>query len=304
MTASSSAASVELVEVSPRDGLQDHSSVVPTEVKVELIRRAAVAGLRRVEVCSFAHPRVVPQMADAEAVVAATADLASGVRRIGLVLNERGLDRALDCGIDEINVVVLATETFSRRNQGVSVAESVAVWQRIAGRAAAAGLPASVTVSAAFGCPYEGEVVADSVLAVVDQVAAGAPTEITLADTIGVAVPDQVASLVGAARSATGRPIRLHLHDTRGTALANGLAGIAAGATALDASLGGLGGCPFAPGATGNVATEDLAWALGRSGIATGVDPALALDAARWAVDAFGAPGGHLAGVAPFPPAA
>jgi hydroxymethylglutaryl-CoA lyase len=293
-------ATVELVEVSPRDGLQT-GDVVATATKVELIRRAVAAGLRRVEVASFAHPTRVPQMADAETVLAAVADVPDLVRTT-LVLNQRGLDRALAAGVDEVNVVVLATEAFSQRNQGVSVEEAVAAWLAIGRRAEEAGLRAGVTISAAFGCPYEGEVDPRRVLELAERLQEAGPAEISLADTIGCAVPTQVGDLVAAVLDRTGTPVRCHLHDTRNTAVANVVAALSAGATALDASIGGLGGCPFAPRATGNVATEDLVYALERMGVATGVDLDATVGVAAWLEASLGRPvGGSVARAGGFP---
>jgi hydroxymethylglutaryl-CoA lyase len=273
--------SVSIVEVSPRDGLQNEDAIVATADKLALIGTLAASGLRRIEAVSFVHPKRVPQMADAEAV-------ASGLPRgavswIGLVLNERGLDRAIAAGMDEVNVVVVATDTFSRRNQGVDTAEAIAAWSRIALRARAAGLRTTVTIGAAFGCPFEGEVPSERVRSVVAGVAAAEPDELALADTIGVGVPAQVRELAGvAAAEAPGIPLRWHFHNTRNTGYANALAaaGLATAAgtpVALDASAGGIGGCPFAPNATGNIATEDLLYLLHRSGFETGVDVAALL---------------------------
>jgi hydroxymethylglutaryl-CoA lyase len=269
---------VEIVEVGPRDGLQNEDVLVPTAQKVAYIERLVAAGLRRIEATSFAHPRRVPQMADAEQVMARVPRL-DGVSYIGLVLNERGFDRAVNAGVDEINVVVVATETFSARNQGLSVADSLASAARICGRAQAHGLPVTVTVAAAFGCPFEGEVDAEQVADVVRRCADGGATEIALADTIGVAVPRDVNRLVGRVREDVGIPLRIHLHNTRNTGYANALAAIDAGVGVLDASSGGIGGCPFAPAATGNIATEDLAYLLERSDVETGIRPGALLDA-------------------------
>jgi hydroxymethylglutaryl-CoA lyase len=273
-------ASVELVDVAARDGLQT-GPVVPTEVKVALLRRLAAAGVRRVEAVSFAHPAKVPQMADAEAVLDATRDLTDLVR-CALVLNERGLDRALAAEADEINVVVVASNTFSQRNQGVSTAEAAAAWAAIGRRAAHEGIRAGVTLSAAFGCPYEGEVDPARVLALAEQLAEAGPCEIALADTIGAAVPTQVADLVAAVSEATGLPLRCHLHDTRNTGVANAIAALQAGAVTIDAAVGGLGGCPFAPRSTGNTATEDLVWAFERMGVDTGIDLDALVATATW----------------------
>jgi hydroxymethylglutaryl-CoA lyase len=273
---------VEIVEVGPRDGLQNEKTLLPTEVKAELVRRAVGAGLRRIEVVSFVHPRLVPQMADAEAVVAAvTADdfLPDGVDRnevtyIGLVLNERGLDRALDAGVDEINVVVAASETFSRRNQNTSVAAMLDAADAIAARAGEAGIGRSLVVSTAFGCPFEGEVPPDAVLTIAERALRAGYDEVAVADTIGVGVPRQVQELVAGIRGLAGGDVvrlRAHFHNTRNTGYANALAAAENGIGALDASLGGIGGCPFAPNATGNIATEDLDYLLTRSGWTTGL---------------------------------
>ena len=273
---------VEIVEVGPRDGLQNEDTLVTTEGKVELVRRAVAAGIRRVEVTSFVHPGRVPQMADAEEVCAQVRDV-PGLSSIGLVLNERGLDRALAAGVDEVNAVVVATDTFGQANQGQTTREGVEVWARIADRAREQGTRVSVTIAAAFGCPFEGEVspdrLRDVVAAVVD---AAAPDELALADTIGVGVPADVTRRVALTQELTGdTPLRCHFHNTRNTGLANAVAAVAAGVSALDASTGGIGGCPFAPAATGNIPTEDLLYLLHRSGIDTGVDVAQVIDTAR-----------------------
>ena len=271
---------VTIVEVSPRDGIQNERAVLPTATKLDLIGRAAAAGLRRMEVASFVNPARVPQMADAEAVCDGLPDVARP-GAIGLVLNERGFRRALDAGVPEINVVVAASDAFSRRNQGCTSLEGVAAFGAI--RAAApSGLRVSVTVSTAFGCPFEGEVPVGRLARVVEACAAHGPDEIALADTIGVATPRDVAERAAAVREATDATLRLHFHDTRGTGLANAWAGLEAGVRVLDASLGGTGGCPFAPGATGNIATEDLVYMLERAGVATGVDLDRAIRAAAW----------------------
>lgn len=293
-------ASVELMDVAARDGLQT-GPVVPTEVKVELLGRLAAAGVRRVEAVSFAHPEIVPQMADAETVWEATDDF-TGLARSALVLNERGLDRAIAAGVDQINVVVLVTDAFSRRNQKMSSAEAVAGWHRIAARAHEAGIAPGVTLSAAFGCPYEGEVDPARVTDLARQVARAAPFEVALADTIGAAVPTQVESLVAAVGEATDVPVRCHLHDTRNTGVANAVAAVRAGAVTIDASVGGLGGCPFAPRATGNTATEDLVWAFERMGVATGIDLDALIATAEWLDTQVSEPvGGKLTRAGVFP---
>jgi len=261
---------IEIVEVGPRDGLQDEPAIVSTEDKIAYIQQTVRAGIERVEVASFANPKRVPQMADAEAVIARLAD--TRLRPIGLVLNERGLDRALAAGIGEINAVVVVTDTFSRENQGMSTAEATAMWKRVATRAHEAGVRAGVTLSAAFGCPFEGEVPSARVIEIAKAVADAGADEIALADTIGAAVPTQTEDLVAAVAEATGVPMRVHLHNSRNTGLANAVAAIRGGAQALDASTGGIGGCPFAPGATGNIATEDLVHMLEHMGVSTGAD--------------------------------
>jgi hydroxymethylglutaryl-CoA lyase len=268
--------SVSIVEVSPRDGLPNEAVPVHTDDKLALIETLVAGGLRRIEATSFVNPKRVPQLADAEAVAAR---LPRGqVSWIGLVLNDRGLDRAIAAGLDEVNVVVVATDTFSERNQGVGTAEGIVAWQRIAARAKAAGLRTTVTVAAAFGCPFSGEVPVDRVREVVAACLQAQPDELALADTIGVGVPAQVRALAGvAAAEAPGVPLRWHFHNTRNTGYANAItaADLAGDApVALDSSVGGIGGCPFAPDATGNIATEDLVYLLGRSGYDTGVDVA------------------------------
>jgi hydroxymethylglutaryl-CoA lyase len=298
-------ASVEIVEVGPRDGLQNEDVVVDTATKVSLIERMLDAGVRRVEATSFVHPERVPQMADADAVMAAV-PRDRGASYIGLVLNERGLDRALAAGVDEVNVVVVATETFSQRNQGVGVDGMLDAWQRIARRSRDAGLRTSVTISAAFGCPFEGEVPAQRVVEIAARAATAGPDEIALADTIGVGVPPQVTGLVRAVRGEVGGiPLRCHFHNTRNTGFANVVAALDAGVAALDASVGGIGGCPFAPAATGNIATEDLIYLLDRMGITHGVDLELASRTAEWIGDQLGSTvPGLLSRAGPFPPAA
>lgn len=294
--------SVEIVEVSPRDGLQAEDVVLSTDDKVALISRAVAAGVRRLEVCSFVNPKRVPQMADAEAVLAALPER-SDVTYIGLVLNQRGLERAVAAGMREINAVLVCTDTFGQRNQGAGVDSAVEAFTAIAAGAREAGIRVSATVSVAFGCPYEGEVPVSVVADVAARAAAAGADEIALADTIGVAVPADVASRIAAARAVVGDvPLRAHFHNTRNTGLANAWAAVEAGVRVLDASLGGVGGCPFAPGATGNVPTEDLAYLLARSGIDTGLDLAALVDVVPWIEDRLGkrVPG-LLSKAGPFP---
>lgn len=279
---------VTLVEVGPRDGLQNEATVVSTDAKVGYISRLVAAGLNRIEATSFVHPRLVPQMADAEDVMARV-PRPNGVSYIGLVLNNRGLDRAIGAGVDEANIVLVATETFSRRNQGMGIEEALASFERTASRALAAGLRVTATIGASFGCPFEGEVATEQVVRIVRRAAAAGAQEIALADTIGVGVPQDVHRLVCAVREVTELPLRFHFHNTRNTGYANALAAIEAGAAALDASSGGIGGCPFAPNATGNIATEDLSYALRRSGIETGVRLPALVDAASFIGEQLGA---------------
>ncbi|HWW59068.1 MAG TPA: hydroxymethylglutaryl-CoA lyase [Sphingopyxis sp.] len=272
---------VEIVEVSPRDGLQNEAQIVATADKVELIRRAVAAGVQRIEVASFVDPRRVPQMADAEAVCAGVAEV--DAIKIGLVLNRRGAMRALATGVDELGAVVSASDGFGIANQGRSSDESVADAIAILDLAREHGRRAQVTISAAFGCPFDGEVAAERVADIARRLAAAGPIEIALGDTIGVAAPGHVVKAMRAVQAAIpGLPIRCHFHDTRGTAVANAWAALTEGAATLDASIGGLGGCPFAPGASGNVATEDLLFALHRSGVETGVSLADMVETSHW----------------------
>ncbi|MDL9938191.1 hydroxymethylglutaryl-CoA lyase [Gordonia sp. ABSL1-1] len=274
---------VQLIEVGPRDGLQNEQKLLTVDEKVELIVRAVDAGVRRVEAVSFVNPKRVPQMAGAEEVLAAV-PRRDDVSYIGLVLNRRGLDRAVAAGVDEVNVVVVSTEEFSQRNQGCSVAEGISAAIDIVRDARAAGIASTVTIATAFGCPFSGEVESAWIGKIIDQlVSAAPPDEIALADTIGVGVPAQVRALAAEAdEHAPGIPQRWHFHNTRNTGYANALTALDTGAAALDASIGGFGGCPFAPAATGNIASEDLLYALDRSGVATGVDMGALVDAAAW----------------------
>ncbi|WP_193612433.1 hydroxymethylglutaryl-CoA lyase [Nocardioides lijunqiniae] len=280
---------VEIVEMSPRDGLQNEATVLSTADKLELVERAVRAGARRIEVTSFVNPSRVPQMADADELMAAL-PRPDGVRYAGLVMNQRGLDRALAGGVDEIDVVVVASDTFCRRNQGMSTAEACVTAASLVGQAREAGVFATVTVAASFGCPFEGEVPLARLREVVSRVVDTGPDELALADTIGVAVPRDLTERFALARQVAGAdlPLRVHLHDTRHTGVANAVAAVAAGVTTLDASIGGAGGCPFAPNATGNVATEDLAYLFARSGIETGLDLATTVDTVTWLEDRLG----------------
>ena len=282
---------IQIVEVGPRDGLQNEKAILEPSDRAAFIRQLEACGVTRIEAVSFVNSKRVPQMAGAEEIMA---DLppAAGRTRIGLVLNERGWDRALAAGVDEANVVVCATDGFGIRNQGASVAEQVAAMAAIANRRAAeGGPPISVTISVAFGCPFDGEVSEDQVVAIVREAAALDVAEIALADTIGVADPWTVRRRVEAAAAVAGdKRLRLHFHDTRGTGLANAYAGVEAGVTVLDASCGGLGGCPFAPNATGNIATEDMVYMLERAGFDTGLDLDGLIAAGRWIGEKIGKP--------------
>ena len=277
-----SSTQITIVEVGPRDGLQSEPEILPTDSKVAFIEKAIDAGIRRLEVASFVHPKRVPQMADAEALIERLPQR-DDVSYIGLIMNERGLDRALSTGIGEIGMVVVASDTYNRKNQGVGTDESVAAWRSIAKRAQENGLRANVMISSAFGCPYEGEVKLERVVELAEQVIEAGPAELGIADSIGVAVPAQVTELLGAVRAVTGDlPLRCHFHNTRNTGLANAQAAVDAGVTYLDASIGGIGGCPFAPAATGNIPTDDLLYMLERSGVETGVSLEKIIDVSRW----------------------
>ncbi|AYG94281.1 hydroxymethylglutaryl-CoA lyase [Brevundimonas naejangsanensis] len=287
---------IQIVEVGPRDGLQNEKTVLEPAVRVDFIQRLEAAGARRIETVSFVHPKYVPQMAGAEEVMAAL-PRAEGRSRIGLVLNGKGYDRALGTAVDEVNVAMSATDGFGLKNQGLTVDQQVQMLSDImAGRANADGAPGatpklSATLSCVWGCPFEGEVSVQQVGDLVARIAALGVEEIALADTIGVGDPWSVTRKVEAARQAApDATLRLHFHDTRNTGLANAYAGVEAGVDVLDASVGGIGGCPFAPGATGNLATEDLVYALHRGGFETGYDLDALIDTARWIGDRLGKP--------------
>jgi hydroxymethylglutaryl-CoA lyase len=288
MTGKTQQRPVELYEVGPRDGLQNEETPFSTATKLELIDRLAKAGLRRIEVASFAHPKKVPQMADAEAVIAALPDIAD-LQYIGLVLNKRGYLRALETraggkrGVDQVGCVSVMSETFSQKNQGMSIAENIANASEVLRLAKRDGMSAQVTLSAIFGCPFEGEVPMQSVIDNAKRLAEAEPDEMALADTIGVGVPSQVHDLFGTLKDQIpGMKLRAHMHDTRNTGVANSWAAYEAGAATIDASVAGLGGCPFAPRATGNVATEDVQYTFERSGVDTGTDLDALIDTTRW----------------------
>jgi hydroxymethylglutaryl-CoA lyase len=274
---------IELVDVGPRDGLQSDAVILPTEKKLELIARLVDAGVRRVEVASFVNPKKVPQMADAEAVFAGLPKR-DDVHYIGLVLNRKGFDRALAVGCRDISMVTSATDEFGIRNQGASIAESLAAWNEIAPLAHAANINAEITISVAFGCPFAGEVSPDRVIDIAKQAATSNPNAIVLADTIGVAVPTQVRTLFEQVRNAVPShiPLRAHFHNTRNTGVANAQAALDTGVRSFDASVGGIGGCPFAPNATGNVASEDLLYLFERSGFNTNIAIDKMIDTAKW----------------------
>lgn len=271
---------VSIVEVGPRDGLQNEDTILDTDAKIEMIHRLVHAGASRIEAVSFVHPEAVPAMADAE-------DVMSGIRRpddvsiAGLVVNRRGFERALDVDVDEINYVTVATETFSQRNQRASIEETLETWTELADPAHDRGVFRTVTIGASFGCPFEGEVSVEQVVRIARRVADIGVEEICLADTIGVGDPASVKRKLEAVGEATdGVALRCHFHNTRNTGIANAYAALEVGVGALDASIGGIGGCPFAPAATGNIATEDLAYMLDRMAVPSGLDlPALLVDA-------------------------
>jgi len=267
-------------EVGPRDGLQNERQILPSQTRAELVERLAGAGLARLEVASFVNPERVPQMAGAEDVVAAL-ERRDRVVYAGLALNERGYERLRATGLDEVSFAVAATESFSQRNAGASVAESVAAATAIATRAREDGIRASLTISVAFGCPFEGRVDPDRVVEIAEQLAATDADELVLADTIGVARPTRVRRLI-ARIGELGKPVGGHFHNTRNTGFANAYAALEADVSVLDASVGGLGGCPFAPRATGNVATEDLVYLLEGEGVDTGIDLAALIGVSEW----------------------
>ena len=284
---------IQIVEVAPRDGLQNETAVLTPSERADFVRRLEAAGARRIEAASFVNPRIVPQMAGAEAVMD---DLPrqEGRSRIGLALNARGYDRALASGVNEINLAMAATDGFGLRNQGMAVEDQIAMLETILARRRGApeGSPSlSVTLSCVWGCPFEGEVAINRVVDVVGRIGEMGVAEIALADTIGAGDPWSVTRVVeGARRAAPDARMRLHFHDTRNTGLANAHAGVEAGVDILDASCGGIGGCPFAPGATGNIATEDLVYMLERAGFSTGYDLDALIEAARWIGERIGRP--------------
>ncbi|CAA9437378.1 MAG: Pyruvate:Oxaloacetate transcarboxylase domain protein [uncultured Rubrobacteraceae bacterium] len=277
---------LEIVDVGPRDGLQNEDETLSPQTRAELCDRLAAAGVPRVEAASFVNPKKVPQMAGAEEVV-------TGIQRhpgtvyAGLVLNEKGYERAVEAGVDEVRYAFPVTETFAKRNQNTTVADATELSGRLVERARLDGVRVSITLSAAFGCPFEGRVEPEVVLDIAERVGAAKPDEIVLADTIGVGVPKGVRELVGGILS-SGVTVGCHFHDTRNTGMANAIAAVEAGATVLDASVGGTGGCPFAPQATGNIATEDLVYLLHGMGHETGIDLDALIECAQWLTDQLG----------------
>lgn len=273
---------IEIVEVGPRDGLQNDPVLMPTDVKLEFIDRLIGAGVKRMEAASFVHPKLVPAMADSEAIMAQV-PRGKGVRYIGLALNERGMRRALDAKCDEVNFVMVASEGFGKRNQNATPEETADLFDKIAVLAHDDGVPVSVTISVAFGDPFDGEVPVDRVAMLAGRAAAAGAVEIALGDTIGVANPWDVRERIDAVRAAApDARLRLHFHNTRNTAMANIYAAVEAGVDVIDASVGGIGGCPFAPKATGNVATEDVVYMLERGGYDTGLDLSKLIETAKW----------------------
>jgi hydroxymethylglutaryl-CoA lyase/(R)-citramalyl-CoA lyase len=277
---------VEVVDVGPRDGLQNEDKTLVPETRAELCDRLAAAGLPRVEAASFVNPKRVPQMAGAEEVMAAL-DRRPGTLYAGLVLNERGYERAVEAGVDEVRYAFPVTETFAHRNQNTTVEDATQLASRLVERARLDGVRVSITLSAAFGDPFEGPVDPGHVLRIAEKVATANPDEIVLADTIGVGVPSQVRELVGGGL-AFGTTVGCHLHDTRNTGIANAIAAVESGATVLDGAVGGTGGCPFAPRATGNIATEDLVYLLHGMGHETGIDLDALIEVAEWMAQQLG----------------
>ncbi len=280
---------IEFVEVGPRDGLQNEAVQIATPDKLMLITRAIASGARRIEVTSFVNPKKVPQLADAD-LVCAGLPFRADVTFIGLVMNARGAERAIATGrINQLGAVAVASDRFAMANQGQTSAGSVDAAREIIAMASAAGLTAQTTIGAAFGCPFEGEIAENHIVAMAERIAEAGPVEIALADTIGVGNPAHVARLVERVRQAISPlPVRVHFHNTRNTGLANVWAAVQAGASVVDASLGGLGGCPFAPGAAGNVPSEDVVYMLERAGIATGMDLDRLVAASGWLSQVIG----------------
>ena len=280
--------SIVVCDVGPRDGLQNDAKTLPPATRAELVNRLAAAGLRRIEVGSFVNPARIPQMAGIEEVVAGI-ERSQGVVYAGLALNDQGYDRLASTGLDEVHFAFSASETFNRKNQNAATEESVESAIRILERAHTDGIRATVTIGTAFGCPFEGAVDPGRVLGFAERMATAGADEVVYADTVGVAVPRQVKHLVGESVG-HGTPIGVHLHNTRNTGFANAYAALEAGAEVFDASIGGIGGCPFAPRATGNIATEDLVYLLHGEGIDTGIDLEALIGVAEWLEGVLGRP--------------
>ena len=273
---------VSICEVGPRDGLQSEPELLSTEVKKEFITRSIKAGMKNIEVTSFVHPKKVPQMADAEELVASLPKH-DDVSYIGLIMNQRGFQRAKDCGIKEVGMVIVSTDTYNMKNQGVVTQQSIDNWLEISDEAKSSGIRTNVLIAGSFGCPYEGEVAPEHIAEIAEKVLKGNPDIIGLADSVGFAVPNQIKKTFSLIKElAPDLPLRTHLHNTRNTGLANAAAAIEAGVTIVDASTGGIGGCPFAPKATGNIQTDDLLYMLNRSGIETGVDLNQVVENSEW----------------------
>jgi hydroxymethylglutaryl-CoA lyase/(R)-citramalyl-CoA lyase len=267
-------------DVGPRDGLQNEDRVLEPAVRADLCDRLAAAGLKRIEAASFVNPKLVPQMAGAEDVMAAL-HRRPGTTYAGLVLNEKGYDRAIEAGVDEVHYAFAATDEFGRRNQNATTEEGLKTALSLVAKARSDRVPVTVTISVAFGCPFEGVVRVPRVLDLVERLMAIPPDEVCLADTIGVGVPSQVKALVRGARE-LGATVGAHFHNTRNTGYANALTALERGVVSLDASVGGAGGCPFAPKATGNIATEDLDYLLRGMGVDTGIDLDALIEVSRW----------------------
>lgn len=276
---------VAIVEVGPRDGLQNESTTVPTPIKAAFIEKLADAGLTQIEATSFVHPKLIPQLADAEPLLAALRPR-PGLIYSALVPNARGLARAVAAGVKRIAVFAAASESFTQKNIGMSIADSLSTYREVVGEARRLGMSVRGYVSTAFGCPYEGNVSAEAVRSVTAALLDMGADQVAVSDTIGVAVPTDVITVIGVLlRTIPADRLALHFHDTNGTALANVYAGLTLGISTFDSSAGGLGGCPFAPGAAGNLATEDLVHLLENMGIATGVDGTKVLEAASILAD-------------------
>ena len=279
---------VSILEVGPRDGLQSEPEIMPTEIKKEFIVRTVDAGIKKIEVTSFVHPKKVPQMADAEKLVESLPDY-DDVSYIGLIMNQKGFERAKNCGIQEVGMVIVSTDTYNMRNQGVTTQQSIDNWLEIASEAQSAGIKTNVVIACAFGCPYEGEVDPEKIVEIAEKALQGSPDILGLADSVGVAVPNQVKNVFSLIKDLNPDiPLRTHLHNTRNTGLANAAAAIESGVSIIDASTGGVGGCPFAPKATGNIPTDDLLYMLDRSNIETGVNLNDVVKTTQWLEEILG----------------